>query len=345
MLFLSRLLRNGNEAEFTGDLFEFGKALVQTKDVETLYTKIPTLINVIMGTDSCELALVEEKRITRRVLAHSESEQSPVLEIEKSIHENTFQSDTVEVQGNLLEDSDLYQKEDFALYPDLRSYMGKAWKSDGGLSGLIAVYRKKKNSWSTQDFKKFRFLTDQTVLTLQYVHLLKELETQAHTDGLTGLVNFRRFSERVEEEFFRAHRSNAPLSVILMDVDRFKLINDNWGHAVGDEILQNLSGVLKITSRLMDVPARRGGDEFALLLPETGEDEVRQFSQRLMESVAALDNMKDLPSFSISVGSATFPQNCSNISELLEHADQALYVSKAQGRACASHYADIEKED
>ena len=81
-----------------------------------------------------------------------------------------------------------------------------------------------------------------------------------------------------------------------------------------------------------------------MLLPETGEDEVRQFSQRLLEKVTALD-IKDLPSFSISVGSATFPQNCSNISEVLEHADQALYVSKAQGRACASHYADIEKED
>ena len=332
------------ESEFTGDLFEFGKALVQTRDVETLYAKIPTLINVIMGTDTCELALVEEERITRRVLAHSESDQPPVLEIEKSIHQKSFQSDTAELQGDLLEDSDLSQKEDFALYSGFRSYMGKSWKADGALSGLIAVYREKKNSWSAQDFKKFRFLTDQTVLTLQYVQLLKELEALAHTDGLTGLVNFRHFSERVEEEFSRAHRNDKPLSVILLDLDRFKLINDNWGHAVGDEVLQSLSRVLKISSRRQDVSARRGGDEFAVLLPEIGEDEVRRFTQRLLESVAALD-IKDLPSFSISLGSATFPHNCSNISELLEHADQALYVSKAQGRACASHYADIEKED
>ena len=328
------------ESEFTADLFEFGKALVQADDLSALYSKIPKLINDIMGTDACELALVGDGRITERIFEGVEIEQDPSLEVTRSIHSSTYHSTEVFMATTLGEDPQFTGKEDAHRYP-YQSYMGKSWKPAGRPSGLIAVYRHGNNLWSSDDRKKFRFLTDQTILGLQYVYILQELEQEARTDGLTGLANYRYFSERIEEEFTRAKRRNSPLSLILMDVDHFKGINDTHGHAVGDLILQRLSSTLKKTTRHMDLAGRCGGDEFVVLLPETGIQESQELCQRLLEGVKEKDDVNELPSFSISVGCSTFPDHSTAISELLSHADEALYVSKSQGRSCAFHYSDV----
>jgi hypothetical protein len=202
------------ESEFTVDLFEFGKALVQADDLSTLYSRIPKLINGIMGTDACELALVGEGRITTQVFEGVDLEEGPSLEVARSIHESVCQTDEIVMATSLGEDPQFTEKEDAHRYP-YQGYMGKSWKPAGGRpSGIIAVYRHTKNRWSSNDFKKFRFLADQTILGLQYVYVLKELEKEARTDGLTGLANYRYFSERIEEEFTRTKRRSNPLSLI-----------------------------------------------------------------------------------------------------------------------------------
>ena len=126
-----------------------------------------------------------------------------------------------------------------------------------------------------------------------------------------------------------------------MDIDHFKGINDTHGHAVGDLILQCLASVLKQTTRHMDLAGRCGGDEFVILLPETGIEEAQGLCQRLLEGVKAKDSSQELPNFSISVDCSTFPDNSTTISDLLSHADEALYNSKSQGRSCASHYSEV----
>ena len=202
------------ESEFTVDLFEFGKALVQADDLSTLYSRIPKLINGIMGTDACELALVGEGRITTQVFEGVDLEEGPSLEVARSIHESVYQTDEIVMATSLGEDPQFTEKEDAHRYP-YQGYMGKSWKPAGGRPlGIIAVYRHTKNRWSSNDFKKFRFLADQTILGLQYVYVLKELEKEARTDGLTGLANYRYFSERIEEEFTRTKRRSNPLSLI-----------------------------------------------------------------------------------------------------------------------------------
>lgn len=328
------------ESEFTADLFEFGKTLVQADDLSTLYSKIPKLINDIMGTDACELALVGNGRITEQIFAGAEVQDSPPLEVTKSIHDSTYRSEEIFMATALGEDPEFTEKEDAHRYP-YQGYMGKSWKPTGRPSGLIAVYRHTKHHWSSNDRKKFRFLTDQTILGLQYVYVLKELEKEARTDGLTGLANYRYFSERLEEEFGRAKRRNSPLSLILMDVDHFKGINDNHGHAAGDLILQRLSSVLQKTTRHVGLAGRCGGDEFVVLLPETEIQESQELCHQLLEVLKEKDDSKELPFFSISVGCSTFPDNSTTISELLSHADEALYYSKSQGRSCAFHYSDV----
>ena len=175
------------------------------------------------------------------------------------------------------------------------------------------MYRHANNRWSSNDFKQFRFLADQTILGLQYVYVLKELEKEARTDGLTGLANYHYFSERIEEEFTRIKQRSSPRSLILMDIDHFKGINDTHGHAVGDLIWQCLASILKQTTRHMDLAWRCGGHEFVILLPETGIEEAQGLCQQLLEGVKAKDSSQELPNFSISVDCSTFPDNSTTI--------------------------------
>ena len=329
-------------AESTSDLFDFGKVLVEANDLQVLQSKIPKLINDIMRSDACELAIIEEGRITEQIfegLERQEPQQSSSLDISKSIHHETYQSGDTFMTSNLSQDSQFAEKEDAHLYP-YHSYMGKSLKSLGRPLTLVAVYRKDQEQWSKDDINKFQFLMDQTELGLQHAQAIKELENQARTDELTGLANYAYFSERMDQEFARARRHNIPLSLIVVDMDHFKKINDESGHAVGDELLRYLASVLLDTTRPMDLAGRCGGDEFVMLLPSTNIEGVGALSKRLIEEIKNHDS-NDLPNFSISVGCSTFPEISITLAELLAHADEALYFSKSKGRSSAFHYSNI----
>lgn len=326
------------ESEFTADLFEFGKALSQAKDIERLYLRIPMLVKAIMGTDACELVIIEDHHIVRRVFQNQAELELPCLEINKSIHSRTFDSTDIHLSSGLLQNLALARKEDFSFYP-YHEYMGKSWKVHARLSGVLAVFSKERRPWSDHDLKKFQFLVDQALLALEHTRLLHELESQARTDGLTGLANHRHFHERMDEELSRARRKHYPVSVIMADVDRFKPINDTYGHRVGDEILRRLATLLKTTTRRMDLAARYGGDEFVLILPESDAEQAQALCERILREVQKLE-FDEVPEVSISIGSATFPQDGETISRLVENADQALYHAKGQGRGRSHAYCE-----
>ena len=327
------------ESEFTADLFEFGKALAQAEDLPILYSKIPNLINEIMMTDACELAIIDSEQITYRCF-DEQPDDAPTVDISESIHAATYRTDEIFLSSALQEESQFTKKQDFHLYP-YRHYMAQSWKPEGRRAGLIAVYRNGKENWTRHDIKKFRFLTDQTVLGLQYVQILKEFQTQACTDGLTGLANHRYFSEKLEEEFVRAQSDETPLSLILMDVDHFKSINDTGGHATGDRILRSLAAILKDVTAPMGVAGRCGGDEFSVLLPKTDTDEALDVCRRLIEKVKTLN---EIPRFSVSLGCSTFPHDGASAPKLFAHADEALYSAKARGRGCVCHYCETPRD-
>jgi diguanylate cyclase (GGDEF)-like protein len=327
-------------AEPSSDLFDFGKALVEAEDLQVLYSKIPKLIKDIMMADACEVAIIEGERISEQICEGLETQESSGLDISKSIHYETYQSGDTFIASGLAQNPQFAEKEDVHLYP-YHSYMGKSLKSLGRPSTLIAIYRNDQELWSADEISRFQFLVDQTELGLQHTQAMKELETQTRTDELTGLANYAYFSERMDQEFARARRHNIPLSLIVVDMDHFKEINDKSGRAVGDEMLRYLAGVLLNTTRPMDLAGRCGGDEFVMLLPSTDIEGVGALCQRIIEEVTAHDS-DDLPNFSISVGCSTFPENSTTLAELLAHADEALYFAKSKGRGSAFHYSNIQ---
>ncbi len=157
-----------------------------------------------------------------------------------------------------------------------------------------------------------------------------QLRKLAVTDELTGLRNRRSFEERLVMEFSMARRRKRELSVLLIDVDNFKTINDRWGHAAGDEVLRRLGTILRTTVRLPDLPARYGGEEFVVLLPESGEESAMGLARRVMQRVAAED-WENEP-LTISVGMAAMNESLENGFQLVELADEALYAAKRAGK-------------
>ena len=164
------------------------------------------------------------------------------------------------------------------------------------------------------------------------IHVLTEqLLSLSRTDGLTGLANRRAFLDRGELEVRRAQRNEAPLSVMFIDLDNFKLVNDTHGHEVGDELLRGFGEILRGSIRATDLAARLGGDEFAVVLPETTGTEAIRVSEKLKAQAAATLAGLNLP-VSLSIGIATFNREPPPFEAALRCADHLMYEVKEAGK-------------
>jgi diguanylate cyclase (GGDEF)-like protein len=161
-----------------------------------------------------------------------------------------------------------------------------------------------------------------------------DLETLAAVDWLTGLYNRRHFETLAHAELARSQRYVRPMSILLIDIDHFKAVNDRYGHAAGDRVLQAVAAVCQAAKRDADVVARVGGEEFALVLPETTDIAATQFAERLRAQIRdwslSIDGRTLALTVSIGVAGATL--STSGVGELMRRADQALYEAKRSGR-------------
>lgn len=180
-----------------------------------------------------------------------------------------------------------------------------------------------------------RTLADAAAIALRNAHLVDRLRAQATIDPLTGCQNRRGFDERLALEFARAQRYGRPLCLILFDLDHFKLLNDTYGHEAGDDALRRIGRLLRRSFRTADDACRYGGEEFALLCPETTKAEGLVIGERVRRLIAALGPDSDVPlALTASVGVAAFPEDAASPLDLVRAADRALYQAKAAGRNC-----------
>ncbi|AXT48257.1 diguanylate cyclase [Chromobacterium rhizoryzae] len=158
-----------------------------------------------------------------------------------------------------------------------------------------------------------------------------QLEQLARSDALTGLGNRMAAAERLTAEYQRFHRSRAPYSVLLLDTDHFKRVNDNHGHAVGDQVLQQIAAALQGAARTTDFAARYGGEEFLLLLPDTDAEGALVLAERVRAAVSAASNTV-AGMVTVSIGAATAHDDDASHETIVQRADEALYRAKANGR-------------
>ncbi len=168
--------------------------------------------------------------------------------------------------------------------------------------------------------------------------LIGKLETMSNTDALTGLYNRRYFEIELDKEYQRASRSASPFAVVCIDLDNLKELNDTDGHITGDRVLRSIGEITRKNCRLYDVPARHGGDEYTVLLPNTTGAHAVSFARRLCEHIAAYGFAQEGVSgnipITVSIGVATYPDNGKDIGAIMEAADGALYEAKRRGRNC-----------
>ncbi|HWH30940.1 MAG TPA: sensor domain-containing diguanylate cyclase [Mycobacteriales bacterium] len=178
-------------------------------------------------------------------------------------------------------------------------------------------------------------------LALRNAWLLEQVQRLAATDGLTKIANRRTFEATLEREVARATRSAEHVSLVMVDIDHFKQLNDTHGHQAGDEVLRNVAAALTIECRDFDTPARYGGEEFAVVLPGCGPAEAIAIAERLRRAVASAPSVVPITA---SAGVATYPSHAGDADTLVRAADEALYESKNAGRNRTTQSAGVPPE-
>jgi diguanylate cyclase (GGDEF)-like protein len=201
--------------------------------------------------------------------------------------------------------------------------------------GVISIARRDRE-FTAQERELFSYLAGQATLSIENVDLHETVQQQAVTDELTGLFNVRQFHERLESEIERADRFGTPLSLVMLDIDKFKSVNDTYGHQQGDRVLIEVAGVMRRYSRDVDLPARYGGEEMAVVLPQTDLAGAEQLAERMRVAIEGMaiprmDGDGLLP-ITASFGVASFPTEALDKMGLIAAADAALYRAKRGGR-------------
>jgi len=216
------------------------------------------------------------------------------------------------------------------ILPDSRAVLCIPITYGDSLLGVLNIESRDENAFLPQDVLILNTLADLLSTALHNAFVFQKLQQQSITDGLTGIKTRRFFWEALSAEWKRASRSGRPFSVVLIDLDKFKEVNDSMGHFEGDLVLARVGRLLEQKSRQSNVVARYGGDEFIILMPETGAEQAQVLAERLRQWLAS-DPMLAEHNITGSFGVACFPMHGFSIEDIIRVADAGMYVSKRSG--------------
>ena len=216
----------------------------------------------------------------------------------------------------------------------VRSYIGVPLKVHGQVIGFVSLFSGTVNFYSINDAERLKPFANQAAIALENARLYSETQLKADTDELTGLKNRRSFFEMGSREIERAIRFNHPLAALMIDLDNFKDVNDNFGHPVGDRLLKELAEVFRGKLRNVDLIARYGGDEFIVLLPENDTIAASEVADRICHSIMKIriETAQGKARVTASIGVASLDKGMTTLSALIEQADRALYNAKKFGK-------------
>jgi len=210
----------------------------------------------------------------------------------------------------------------------------------GEVIGVLAVESEKVNAYTDRQIKLVETIAQQATIAMDNAKLFERMQQLAITDGLTNLYNRRYFYMVLENEIERARRYASPLSLVMMDIDHFKRVNDKYGHLAGDDVLEAMAGLCKGLLRQADEMFRYGGEEFTILLPETNAELAMNVAERIRRTIAetVFNTDKEQVKISVSMGVTQFDPSYASPGDFIETADKALYEAKQAGRNCVKVY-------
>ncbi|NKE71415.1 sensor domain-containing diguanylate cyclase [Candidatus Manganitrophus noduliformans] len=229
---------------------------------------------------------------------------------------------------------------------DCRSFLGLPLIIEDRAMGVVLFLSEKENAFTTYDRHVLSILCNHVAISIAEAQAHAQVERLAITDGLTGVYNHRRFQERLQEEFVRNARHPEPFSILMIDIDFFKKINDTFGHPAGDAVLKVIAKLLAKMVRKLDVVARYGGEEFVVLLLKTDSMQAWQMAERIRKTIesAPIDWQGQKIEITVSIGVASQPADAAQREELIACADKALYSSKRAGRNRSTLFKDLTQD-
>lgn len=314
---------------------EFFKALTSYTSVDDVCSLIVDGCNGILGAEiSCVYLFNREDwtLLLRASQGRPEEAFRPVVPVSETILGYTFREGAVQevdVEPGAPSSRWVHDRDDIV------SQAAVPLRAGEHVFGVMVMASSTHRELDSTEMERLQVLGNQSSLSLQNALLHGELERLSVTDRLTELYNHGYFQQRLEEEFKRSARFGHPMSLIMLDIDDFKMFNDSHGHVRGDDVLKGVSGVIRSNLREMDIAARYGGEEFVVVLPETDTDGAFAVAERIREGVEALSFAEasgDIVGRTVSVGVASFPHNAKTALRLLEAADNAMYSAKRAGK-------------
>ena len=237
--------------------------------------------------------------------------------------------------GLLIEDIEshpLFRRRNHERY-STRSALSAPLVHDGRTIGVINVNnRRDRRAYDQSDLELVEAIAGHAAIALSNARRYEDTLLRAQNDPLTGLANNGQFRQQLAIELARARRHGRELGLVVLDVDRFGKINERHGHAAGDQSLMGVARVLRMNTRAHDLAARSGGEEFAVLLPETGAQGVAVYSEKVRASVSEARLGPGASRLTVSLGTAVFPRDGDDVDALLEAADRRLHAAKSGGR-------------
>jgi diguanylate cyclase (GGDEF)-like protein len=315
---------------------EFFKALTTFSSVEDVTSLIVDGANGILGAEISAIYLFQQEDWTLRLFAsqgRTEETFVPVVPVSETILGAAF-------RDGFVQQSDVPVGSELALWStnpaEIRSQAALPLRSGESVIGVLAIASATFRELTLAERERLQVVANQSSLALQNALLHEELERLSVTDRLTELYNHGYFHQRLDEEFERASRFGHHLSLVMLDIDDFKLFNDRFGHPRGDNVLRVVSGIIRQNLREVDVAARYGGEEFVVVLPETDLAGAMTMAERLRKEIATYLHVtvegEQPVTQTVSVGVATYPVHAPGPARLVEAADNAMYEAKRGGK-------------
>ena len=306
-------------------LYDVASRLTTVLDLETALKEISKMMRVALGAERCDVILADHFK------------QLDKLGFPVAIAQQAIDQRSVVIVPDLVAHDE--QSPESSEPQNIRSALCIPVMIGQEPAALIIVYKigPSARDFDQHDVQLAVAIAHQAALTIQRVGLFEQarmLEEWAITDSLTGMNNRRRILTLCELEFQRSRRFNHPMSILMMDLDDFKAVNDTHGHNIGDQVLTTVAMRCREQLRNIDLIGRYGGDEFLVLLVETNLEAARIVAERIRSHVAEAPVDTDIGQLNItvSVGITTLEKDTSNLDALLNRADKAMYAAKKTGR-------------
>lgn len=319
-------------------LYDLTQVVNSSLDLETTLRVISRKIMEVTGYDTCNLYLADtekkEFQIQLSMGVNAEAYKSHDFNSGHELIESAIENGTPLVFRDVKTEPGW--KPAKGVNDHVQSWMSIPLIAEGKPIGIITLSCSKVKVISEDVLKLISIAASQAASAIERARLYEETKRLSITDEKTGLYNFGYFKFLLSTELKRAKRYGRPLSLFMIDVDDFKLYNDCCGHLDGDQVLGELGKVIKQSVRDIDFPARYGGDEFAVILPETDETEARTAAERLRASIEgrSIPNQRVLPGgkLTVSIGISSYPTSADTEEDLIRKADAALYQAKRKGK-------------